>query len=106
MLLADILADQLVARRVTADVIGGFAGSALALAALGVYAVLSMLVASRTRESASVWLSRSPGGIFRRIVAESVRNAAPGLVAGVLLAFAAGRLLESFLVGVTRTQIP
>ncbi len=102
VLLAAILADQLVARRVTADVIGGFAGSALALAALGVYAVLSMLVASRTREiGVRLALGASPGGIFRRIVAESVRNAAPGLVAGVLLAFAAGRLLESFLVGVT-----
>jgi putative ABC transport system permease protein len=100
--LADILEDQLVARRVTADVIGGFSGAALALAALGVYGVLSMLVASRTREiGVRLALGASPAGIAGRIVGESIWNAAPGLVAGVVLAIVSGRLLEGFLVGVT-----
>ena len=102
VLLTDILAEQLVARRVTADVIGGFAGSALALAALGVYGVLSMLVASRTREiGVRLALGASPSRMAVGVVRESVLNTAPGLVAGVGLAIAAGRFLESFLVGVT-----
>ena len=97
-----MLADQLAARRVTADVIGSFAGSALALAALGVYGVLSMLVASRTREiGVRLALGASPFRIAGGVVRESLSNTAPGLVAGVGLAIAAGRLLEGFLVGVT-----
>jgi predicted permease len=100
--LAGILGDQLVARRVTADVIGGFAGAALALAALGVYGVVAMLVASRTREiGVRLALGASPRGIFGRVLGESILNAAPGIAGGVVLAIVAGRLLEGFLVGVS-----
>lgn len=100
--LADILAEQLVDRRVTADVIGGFAGAALALAALGVYGVLAMSVASRTREiGVRLALGASPAGIAGRVVGESLMNAAPGIIVGVALAVLAGRFLEAFLVGVT-----
>ncbi len=49
--LAQILADQLVARRVTTDLIGGFATAAVALAALGMYGLLAVLVSSRRRET-------------------------------------------------------
>ncbi len=100
--LTDLLDDQLVARSVTANVISGFSGAALALAALGVYGVLSLLVASRTREiGIRLALGASPARIAGRIVRESLRNAAPGLALGVALAFVAGRLLEGVLVGVT-----
>ena len=100
--LAAILGDQLVARSVTAGVISGFSGAALALAALGVYGVLSMLVASRNREfGIRLALGASPALIASRIVGESLRNAAPGLAAGIALAVVAGRLLEGVLVGVT-----
>ncbi len=99
--LAAMLRDQLVARRVTADVIGGFAGAALALAALGVYGVVAMLVASRTQEiGVRLALGASPSGLAWRIVGASVLDAAPGLVAGIALALAAGRFVESLLVGV------
>jgi len=91
-----------VARRVTADVIGGFAAAGLALVALGVYAVLSMLVASRTREiGVRLALGATPGGIARWMIGESILGAAPGLVGGIVLALVAGRLLEGVLVGVT-----
>ena len=104
-LLTDILDDQLVARSVTANVISGFSGAALALAALGVYGVLSLLVASRTREiGIRLALGASPTLIAGRIVRESLRNAAPGLALGIALAFIAGRLLEGVLVGVTASD--
>jgi ABC-type antimicrobial peptide transport system permease subunit len=103
--LTDILDDQLVARSVTANVISGFSGAALALAALGVYGVLSLLVASRTREiGIRLALGASPGLIAGRIVRESLRNAAPGLALGIALALIAGRLLEGVLVGVTASD--
>ena len=103
--MTDILDDQLVARSVTANVISGFSGAALALAALGVYGVLSLLVASRTREiGIRLALGASPALIAGRIVRESLRNAAPGLALGIALAFIAGRLLEGVLVGVTASD--
>ena len=72
------------------------------LAVLGVYGVLSMFVASRTREiGVRLALGASPFRIAGGVVRESLLNTAPGLVAGVGLAIAAGRLLEGFLVGVT-----
>jgi predicted permease len=97
-----LLAEQLVARRVTTEVISGFAIAALALAALGMYGLLAMLVAGRTREiGVRVALGASPGVVARTIVGDSLRNTAAGLAIGALLALAAGRLIESLLVGVS-----
>ncbi len=97
-----LLDQQLVARRVTTQVTGGFALAGLALAALGMYGVLSIMVAGRTREiGVHVALGASPGAIARAVVGDSLRTAAIGLAAGVALALAAGRLLSSLLVGVT-----
>jgi predicted permease len=104
--LADILAEQLVARRVTADVIGGLAAAALALAGLGIYGVLTVLLASRSREiGIRLALGATPGRIARHVLAMSVGNAMPGIVIGIGLAVLAGRLLEDFLVGVTSTDL-
>jgi ABC-type antimicrobial peptide transport system permease subunit len=74
----------------------------LALAALGVYGVLSILVASRRQEiGVRLALGASPGGIARQVVADSLLGALPGLGIGIALALIAGRLLESVLIGVT-----
>jgi len=100
--LADMLDTQLAARRVTADVVTILAVASLALAALGVYGVLSILVASRRQEiGVRLALGASPGRIARRVVAESLLGALPGLGIGIAFALIAGRLLESVLIGVT-----
>ena len=96
-----LLAGQLVARRVTTDVIGGFAIAALALAALGMYGLLAVLVSSRTREiGVRVALGASPSRVAGQVVRDSLRNTATGVAIGVVLALLAGRLIESLLVGV------
>ena len=100
--LADRLGTQLAARRVTADVVGVLAGASLALAALGVYGVFSILVASRRREiGVRMALGASPALVARRVVGDSILSALPGLAIGVVLALVAGRLLESVLVGIS-----
>ncbi len=96
-----LLADQLVARRVTTQVTSGFALAALALAALGMYGVLSIMVTGRTREiGVHLALGASPALVARTIVGDSVRTAAVGLAAGLALALGVGRLLSSLLVGI------
>jgi predicted permease len=96
-----VLAGQLAERRVTTDVVGGFAVVALALAALGMYGLLVMLVSSRTREiGVRLALGASPGLVARTVIADSLINAGAGVAIGVALAIGSGRLIESLLVGV------
>ncbi len=97
-----ILSDHLAQRRVTTDVIGGFAMAALALAALGMYGLLAMLVGSRTREiGVRLAIGASPVSLARHVVGDGLRSAVAGIAIGCLLALAAGSLLQSLLVGVS-----
>jgi predicted permease len=100
--LAAILSDQLVPRRVTTDVIGGFAVIALALAALGMYGLLVIVIGSRTREiGVRLAIGASPGGIARRVVTDSLQNAGIGIALGCVCALLTGRFVQSLLVGVS-----
>ena len=100
--LGRILADQLVARRVTTSVIGTFAGAALLLAALGLYGLLTILVATRTREiGVRLALGAPPHVVARGVLRESLQNAAAGVAIGCALALLAGRLIQGLLVGVS-----
>jgi putative ABC transport system permease protein len=100
--LAEILAEHLTARRVTADVIGGFAAAALSLAALGLYGLLAVIVSSRTREiGIRLALGAPPLAVARGVLGDGVVSTAGGLAAGLILSLAAGRLIEGLLVGVS-----
>jgi predicted permease len=91
-----ILAEQLVARRMTTRVIGGVAGASLALAALGLYGLLAVLVASRTRDiGVRMALGAPPHVIARGVVRESLMNTLVGVAIGWILAIAAGRFVHS-----------
>lgn len=97
-----ILADQLAPRRITADLIGGFAITALALAALGLYGLLAVLVSSRQRElGVRLALGASPTMVARLVVSDSLRTALAGVGFGVGLSLAAGRLVQGLLVDVS-----
>ena len=97
-----ILAEQLVARRMTTGVIGGLAGAALALAALGLYGLLTVLVAARRRDiGVRLAIGASPQRVARDVLGEGLRNAVGGAVVGILLALLAGRLVSGLLVDVT-----
>jgi predicted permease len=99
--LSGILRDQLVTRRATTDVFGGFAAAALVLAALGLYGLTAGVVSNRTREiGVRLALGASPGAVARHVVDDSLITAGTGVAAGLVLALGAGRLIESLLVGV------
>lgn len=104
--LAAILATQLTPRRATTAVIGGFALVALGLAALGMYGLLSLLVASRRQEiGIRLAIGASPASVGRRVVFDSLRTASIGIAAGFTLSLISVRVVEHLLVGVSRNDL-
>jgi predicted permease len=93
-------------RRFVLEIIGAFAGAALLLAALGIYAVLSYSVSQRTREiGIRIALGETTARVQQRVVGRTVRLAAIGVVVGCAAAFAVSRLLQSLLYGVAPTDV-
>ena len=85
--------------------IARFAATALALAALGLYGLLTLLVASRRHEiGVRLAIGASPTSVARRIIAESLRTTLFGVILGVGLSFPATRIVEHLLVGVSRND--
>ena len=75
-----------------------FASLALVLAMMGIYGVLSNLVASRVREiGIRMAIGASPAGIGRLIVSQSMIPVVIGLAAGVAGSVALSRFLETLL---------
>ena len=74
---------------------------ALLLAAVGVYGVLSLVVAERTREmSIRLALGASPRGLFSLVVKQALLLAAAGVIGGSSLALALSPLVANQLYGV------
>jgi len=80
---------------------GIFAASALALAALGIYGLLSYAVTQRRQElSIRMALGAQRGGVLWLVLRQGLVLAAAGSVLGVLGAYAAARNVGAFLYGV------
>ena len=74
---------------------------ALLLAAVGVYGVLSLVVAERTREmSIRLALGASPRGLFALVVKHAVMLAVAGVVGGITVALALSPLVANQLYGI------
>jgi predicted permease len=100
--LSDILSEQLVSRRVTSGVTSVFAVATVGLALLGLYGLMAVIVAGRTRDvGVRLALGASPVTIARTIVVESVGAAIVGVAAGLALTAVLGRFLEHLLVDVS-----
>lgn len=79
-----------------------FGALALAVAAVGLYGVLSHLVAQRTHEiGVRMALGANADSVLRLIVGEGVRMTLVGLAVGLVGAYAAGRALKALLYGVS-----
>jgi predicted permease len=79
-----------------------FAGVAMLLAAIGTYGVVSYTTAQRTFEiGVRVALGASRGSIFGLVIRQSLELVIAGAGLGALAALALGRLLSSYLFGVT-----
>jgi ABC-type antimicrobial peptide transport system permease subunit len=93
-----VLADSLALRKMTASLLGIFTLVALALAAIGIYGVLAYSVAQRTREiGVRMAVGARREDIVAMVLLQAARYAAAGIVAGLLVSFAGGRLINGLL---------
>jgi putative ABC transport system permease protein len=94
----DVIAASVAPRRTNTMLIGLFGGLALALAALGVYAVVSYGVAQRTREFGIRSALGARGSDLVSLVSrEMIATVGVGLAAGLGAAWAFSRVLASLL---------
>jgi putative ABC transport system permease protein len=99
-LLSDIVEADTASRRVQLTVLGSFAAIAFLLAAVGIHSLLAFAVSSRTQEiGVRIALGARPSDIVYMTVGEGLKLAAIGIAAGGVLAYGAGRMLESLLAG-------
>jgi putative ABC transport system permease protein len=88
--------------RLRANLIGSLALLALALAAIGIYAVLSYTIAERTREvGLRLALGAQPGAVLRMLLGTGARVGVAGIVAGVALSTTLTGLVGTQLYGLS-----
>jgi predicted permease len=91
--------------RLRATLVGALALLALALAAIGIYAVLSYTIAERTREvGVRLALGAQPAAVLRMLLGSGARMALVGIGAGLMLSAAMTRLVASQLYGLSATD--
>ena len=97
--------DATAERRFYMFLLGSFAALAVALAAIGIYGVVSYAVAQRTREiGVRMALGARQNDVLKMVIGRGLIPAALGVVTGLAGSLAATRYLRSQLYGVTPTD--
>ena len=96
--MTEVVATSLATPRLTGFLMGTFAAIALTLAAVGIYGVLSYLVARRTHEIGirlAVGADRTQ--VLALVLKQGMTLAGSGIIVGVIAAFLLTRLMQSLL---------
>src|SRR4029077_8793986 len=92
-------------RRFSMEMVGLFALTALLLAGIGVYGVLSYLVSERTHEiGIRIALGAESGSILRMVLRQGLRLAITGAAVGLVAALIVSQLMAGLLYGVRPTD--
>ena len=101
------ISDSIAQRRFTGVLCGTFAAVGLVLAVVGLYGVMSYLVAQRTHEiGIRVAVGAGRRDILGMVLNHGMRLCLVGMVIGTIGALALSRVLASQLFGVTATDMP
>jgi putative ABC transport system permease protein len=101
-LLTDIVANETASRRAQLVVLGGFAGIAFLLAAIGIHGLLAYAVSQRTQEiGVRMALGATRANILQLIAGDAFLLAILGILAGAAVAYGAGVALRSLLAGLS-----
>jgi len=97
--------ERISSKRVMTWVLGVFAGAALLLAAVGIYAVMSCAVAQRTHEiGVRMALGAQTRDVLALVIRQGLKLTLIGVAIGLAGSFASTRALTYFLFGVTATD--
>jgi ABC-type antimicrobial peptide transport system permease subunit len=97
--------DSMARQRFAMTMLGGFAGFAMILAAVGIYGVMSFLVTQGTADIAiRVALGARRASILSLVLRQGMGLACLGIVAGLIGALGLTRLMNSLLFGVKPTD--
>jgi putative ABC transport system permease protein len=101
-----LIDESLWQRRLWSVLLGAFGALSLALVAVGLYGLLSYLVAQRTREiGVRLALGARPRAILAQVLGQGARLLAVGVALGLLAGVALRRVLASLVFGVTTTDL-
>jgi len=104
-LLNELAAASLSARRFSMEMVGLFAVTALLLAGLGIYGVISYVVSERTHEiGIRLALGAPRQSILRMVLRQGLRLAVTGAAVGVACAVMVSHLMAGLLYGVSPTD--
>jgi putative ABC transport system permease protein len=104
--LDEILTSSVSSRRLQMNALGLFAAIATALAAIGIYGVISYTVSQRFHEMGiRMALGAKPTDVMSLVVKRGTLLTMVGASLGIVLALATTRLLSSLLFGVTTTDV-
>jgi ABC-type antimicrobial peptide transport system permease subunit len=97
--------EQLTSQRLSALLLGVFAGVALLLAAVGIYSVLSYIVGGRSREiGIRTALGARAADVLRLVIAEAMSPVLVGIAVGMVAALASAKVLNSLVFGVSASD--
>jgi putative ABC transport system permease protein len=97
-----VMSEEIGRQRLSMIVLGLFAATALVLAALGIYGLLSYAVTQRTQEiGVRLVVGAAPADILRLVVGQGIRVVAIGAGLGLAGALALTRLMAALLFGVS-----
>jgi len=105
--MAERISDHSSDRRFSMDLFLFFAGTALVLAATGIYGVVACLVSQRSREiGIRMALGAQRTGVLLNVLGRGLKLALPGACLGLLAGWAGSRALQSQLFGISAGDAP
>jgi predicted permease len=105
-LVSSVIASSVRQRRLLAVVLGGFAASALLLAAIGLYGVVNYSVAQRTREfGIRAAIGAGTGNLIALVLRQTALLVGAGIVSGIAISFGTRRLIAAQLFGIAASDV-